>query len=632
MKNAFYSTLLIFLAINTYSFAQGTYDANKIPDHLKQNAVAVIRNEEQFFDVKSTSNAQYDYKLVVTILNKAGDKFARMVEGYDKFSSIYNIKAYMYDASGKKIKDYKSSDIKDQSASDGYSVYNDNRLKYIDFLSTTYPYTIEYSYSQDLKGILDYPSWQDIKSFGVAVEKSSYAIQQSKGASFRYITNKNLKTDSTKNGDKTLFKWKSELQPAIDSEPITAGLKDVSNWVIASSNDFEFDGTKGNLKNWKEFGMWFHKLNEGGNVLPDFLKSKIQLLTKEAKTPKEKMSILYNHLQQNTRYVSIQLGIGGFKPILAEKVAQVNYGDCKALSNYMKAMLNEIGIPSNLVVIGNDMPSLNKDFASNRQSNHMILCVPLKNDTTFLECTSQYKPMGFIGYGNANRDVLLVTEEGGKVVRTPAYQPKDNYQIRKTTVTVKDDGISDIFIKTNYGNAQFEDRFSLLLKEPSEQRKSIINNSDIPGAELISFKIEQLDKTLPVMTDEITFKTNQLFTKGGEKLFLTLNQTNRKESAPSKVLDRKTHFAVPFGYNDEDQINFTLPKGYVIEFLPKDVIIDSEFGSYTAKFSVKDNVITYSRTQTMNDKKYPPEKYNAYVDFYKKIYQADKLKAVLTKI
>ncbi|PIG96741.1 hypothetical protein CS542_08185 [Pedobacter sp. IW39] len=47
----------------------------------------------------------------------------------------------------------------------------------------------------------------------------------------------------------------------------------------------------------------------------------------------------------------------------------MNYGDCKALSNYMKTILAEAGIQSNLVVIGNGLPSLNKDYASFGQAN-----------------------------------------------------------------------------------------------------------------------------------------------------------------------------------------------------------------------------------------------------------------------
>lgn len=624
------SLALAIVAINT-AFAQVDYDVAKISEPLKKDAVAVVRNEESFFDVKGLGAAKMDYKVAITILNKAGEGFGEMAEVYDKFSSIYNIRATLYDAAGKKVKDYKSSDIKDQSLISDFSIFEDNRLKLLKFVSITYPYTIEYSYSQDYNGLLSFPSWRDLKGFGVSVEKSTYTIQKAKNYKMRYLTSRNLQTDSVVNGEKVQYKWKSANIAAIADEPLSTGIDNISAWVKASPNQFEYDGSTGNFDNWKNFGSWLYTLNQGGNKLPEATKLMVQNLIKDAKTPKEKMRILYNHLQQNTRYVSVQLGIGGFRPILAEKVAQVNYGDCKALSNYMKALLNEAGIPSNLIVIGNDMPSLNPNYSSMGQANHMILCVPLAKDTTFLECTSQYKPMGFIGYSNSDRNVLMVTEDGGKIVHTPTYSAKENYQIRKTKITLAEDGTASTEIKSTYGNAQFEENFSMTLMEPVDLRKKIIEDSSIPVAELISYKYVQADKTIPVLTEEINFKTNPLLTKGGDKLFLVVNQINRRESVPLKVEGRKTYFSVPFSYNDDDEISYTLPKGYNVEFIPKDIAISSEFGSYTAKFSVKDNMIVYSRTQTMNNKKYPPEKYGEYVDFYKKIYQADKQKAVLTK-
>ncbi len=624
------SLALAFVSVNS-ALAQVDYDVAKIPENLKKDAIVVIRNEESFFDVKGLGAGKMDYKVAMTILNKAGEGYGEMAEVYDKFSSIYNIKATLYDAAGKKVKDYKSSDIKDQSLISDFSIFEDNRLKLLKFVSITYPYTIEYSYSQDYNGLLYFPSWQDLKGFGVSVEKSAYTIQKAKNYKMRYITSPNLQTDSVLNGEKVQYKWKSANVAAVADEPLSVGIDNISAWVKASPNQFEYDGTTGNFDNWKNFGSWLFTLNQGGNKLPEATKLMVQNLIKDAKTPKEKISILYNHLQQNTRYVSVQLGIGGFRPILAEKVAQVNYGDCKALSNYMKALLNEAGIASNLIVIGNDMPSLNPNYSSMGQANHMILCVPLAKDTTFLECTSQYKPMGFIGYSNSDRNVLMVTEDGGKIVHTPAYNAKENYQIRKTKIILAEDGTASSEIKSTYGNAQFEENFSMTLMEPVELRKTIIEDSPIPVAELISYKYAQPDKTVPVLTEEINFKTNPLLTKGGDKLFLVVNQVNRRESVPLKVEGRKTYFAVPFSYNDDDEISYILPKGYNVEFIPKDIAISSEFGSYTAKFSVKDNMIVYSRTQTMNNKKYPPEKYGEYVDFYKKIYQADKQKAVLAK-
>lgn len=621
---------LAILSIGS-AFSQGIYDVAKIPEELKVDAVAVIRNEEQFFDIKGLGSAQYDYKITVTILNKAGDGFGELQESYDKFSPIYNIKATLYDATGKKVKDYKSSDIGDQSLSDGFSLLQDNRIKLLKFVSINYPYTIEYSYSQDYKGLIYIPSWRDVKNFGISVEHTKYSIQKNKGYKMRFLTSTNLKTDSVIIGDKIQYKWASNNVLPIVSEPMSVGIDNISSWVKISPDDFEYDGSTGNFNNWKNFGSWLYTLNVGGNNLPETTKILVRSLIKNAITPKEKMKILYNYLQQNTRYVSVQLGIGGFRPILAEKVAQVNYGDCKALSNYMKALLNEAGIPSNLIVLGNDMPSLNVNYSSMGQANHMILCVPMAKDTTFLECTSQYDPMGFIGYSNSDRNVLMITENGGRIVHTPIYNAKDNYQIKKVKILLEDDGSAKLNMKSVYGNAQFEENLGMLLLEPVEQRKRIISKTKIPITELLSYKYEQTDKTVPILTEELNFSTSQLLTKGGDKFFLTLNQTNRRETVPQKVENRKTYFAVPFSYSDDDEINYTLPKAYSVEFIPKDVTITSEFGSYSAKFIAKENTITYVRTQIMNDKKYPPEKYNDFVEFSKKIFQADKLKAVLTK-
>ncbi|RZK37639.1 MAG: DUF3857 domain-containing protein [Pedobacter sp.] len=629
MKKLVIALLFAFLGSNANS--QTNYDASKIPEALTKNAIAVIRNEEMFFDFKSASTGQQDYKIAVTILNKAGDDLAEMNEDYDKFSNIYNIKATIYDATGKKIKDYKSSDIKDQSLISDYSMFEDNRLKFLKFYNITYPYTIEYSYSKDYKGILSFPSWYALKGYNIATEKSSYTFQKNAGLTVKYLASNSIKTDSVKIGEKVQYKWSCANLPVIEKEPYSIGLEHATDWVKVSPTQFEYDNTTGNFDSWKNFGAWIYKLNENGNVLPITTKDKVQNLIKDAKTPKEKIKILYNHLQQNTRYVSVQLGIGGFKPILAEKVAQVNYGDCKALSNYMKALLFEAGIKSNLIVIGNGMPSMNPKYSSMGQANHMILCVPLEKDTTFLECTSQHSPMGFIGYDNADRNVLMITEDGGKIVHTPAYLAKDNYQTRKTKVNFKEDGLAEIAINSSYGNAQFEDNIGILLAEPVEQRKIINENNGIPGAELVAFKFEQADKAQPVMTEAITFKTNQLLTKGADKIFLTLNLMNRKESVPAKIENRKTYFAVSFSYKDDDEITYDLPKGYTVEFLPKDINITSEFGSYTAKFITKDNMITYARTQVMSAKKFPPEKYNEFVEFNKKIYQADKQKAILAK-
>ncbi len=629
MKNLL---LPFFLLLCICAKGENEYDVARIKPELKQNASVVVRLEEINYDLKSIGQATYTYKTVVTILNKNGEDAAYFYEFYNRFSNIYNLKAAMYDANGVKIKEYKNADFKDKSAISDGSIYEDGRMKQLQFLNTTFPYTIEYSYTKDYTGITSYPSWLPVSSFGYAVEKSDYTFRIPVTMSFKYLTSKGLATDSSVVKDKKNYKWSCENLPALEYEPMSVGLKNVRPWVNLAPNEFEYDNSKGNLENWKNVGEWLHKLNSEPQILPAAVKSAVLERTANAKSPKEKVNSLYKYLQANTRYVSVQLGIGGFKPINADKVAAVNYGDCKALSNYMKALLNEAGIASNLVVIGSGMPSMNEKFSSLNQANHMILFVPLEKDTVWLECTNQRIPMGYLSYDCSDKNVLLVTAEGGKLVRTPKYRPADNFQQRKINVLLNEQGAADISISADYGYAQFEITFPMLFKEPTEQRKAIMNELEIPNMQLVDVNYLQADKNLPLINEKITVKSSQLLTHGADKVFLTLNLMNRRESVPAKAAERKTPFAVSFSYHDEDEISYTIPPGFKVEFLPKEVNITSEFGQYVMKVQQKDDKIIYKRTQTMNNKQYPPEKYNELIDFYKKVYQADKLKGILAKV
>ncbi|WEK20796.1 MAG: DUF3857 domain-containing protein [Candidatus Pedobacter colombiensis] len=626
---------ILFIAV-LFTFArvtaQGIYDVSKIPPGLTNNASVVIRNEELIYEVKAPGTAIQTYKTAMTILNKNGENFSKMSEYYDKFSSISNLKASLYDEKGIKIKDYKSADFKDVSAVSDGTLYQDDRAKYLEFLHTKFPYTIEFSYTVDYSGIRNYPTWYPASTWDIAIEKSNYTFKIPETMTFKYLKSKGLNTDSLKVKDKINYKWSCENIPAAEFEALSVGLRNIMPWVNVAPNEFEYDHSKANIENWKNLGSWIFNLNNGGQVLPEAAKAKIQAMIKDAKTPQEKIKILYNYLQSNTRYVGVQLGIGGYKPITAEKVSAVNYSDCKGLSNYMKAILQEAGIKSNLVVIGNGLPSLNKNYASMNQANHMILCVPLEKDTTWLECTSQYTPAGFIGNSNSNRTVLLVTEDGGKLAQTPIYSPSSNLQHRNAKVVLDEEGSANINIETQYKNAQYEDHIGLLLMEPTDRRKRVINTLSIPNVEITTLNINQPNKNLPILNEQIELKSSQLLTKGGDKLFLTLNLLNRQESTVTPLEARKTFFSIKYGYSDEDEIIYTIPKGYKVEFIPKDIVIESEFGKYSAKVVVKDNTLVYTRTQMMVNATYPPEKYNDFVAFNKKVYQADKQKGILAKV
>ncbi|MGO8056517.1 hypothetical protein, partial [Rhizobium leguminosarum] len=77
---------------------------------------------------------------------------------------------------------------------------------------------------------------------------------------------------------------------------------------------------------WENFGRWQKTLISQTNKLPESNAGFYRNLVKDAKSEKEKVQILYKHLQENYRYVGIQLGIGGWKPFPADFTEKKKYG------------------------------------------------------------------------------------------------------------------------------------------------------------------------------------------------------------------------------------------------------------------------------------------------------------------
>ncbi len=84
-------------------------------------------------------------------------------------------------------------------------------------------------------------------------------------------------------------------------------------------------------------------------------------------------------------------------------------------------------------------------------------------------------------------------------------------------------------------------------------------------------------------------------------------------------------------YQDSDSLTYDIPPSYQIEHLPNDVLIDTEFGKYEARFLFKDSQLTYVRKINRVKGSFEKEKYDDFRSFYKSIIKADNSKVVFVK-
>ena len=611
------------------------YPVSAIPDSLLKNANVVKRMEQVQFEVARTDLSFYTQKYAITILNEKGDDYAGFAEEYDKLMKITSIEGVLYDGTGREIRRLKAKDVMDLSAVSNSSLMDDNRQKVHNFYYKVYPYTVEYEVVFQLNNTFYFPGWVPQPYSLLSVQQSSYMFVCPQDYEVRYrMFNYKGKPVESVDRQRKVYTWEIKNVPAIQSEYAGPRWHELTTMVRVAPTDFEIEGYKGKMNSWKDFGKFIYALKKDRDQLPDALKAKVQQLTAGLSTDREKAIALYHFLQQNTRYISIQLGLGGWQPFEASYVAEKGYGDCKALSNYMFSLLKAANIRSlyTLIKAGDRDYFLIEDFPSN-QFNHVILCVPLQKDTLWLECTDQTKPAGYMGDFTGNRKALLVDEDGGVLVTTPRYSIQENLQLRQIQGTVSEEGTLQLKANTAYKAMQQDDLFMMISALSQDKVKEVLNSElAFSTYNINSFKYAPQKEAIPVVHEDLDITVQNFATISGKRMFLTPNVMNRSSFQLTPDSTRKYDIVMNFAYRDVDSATFEVPDGYVAESLPKDVTIRNSFGSYQASVKIEGRLLKYLRVREQFAGRYPAKDYAELVKYYDAINKADRARVVLKKM
>jgi hypothetical protein len=608
------------------------YPVSSISEELKTNVNAVFRENTSTFTILARDKASHEVHQAITIFNARGKNYASEAVFYDKLRKVKNISASVYDATGKLIKRLKDKEIGDHSAV-GDALFSDGRFKYFDLSQGTYPYTVEIEYTVDYKFLFYIPAFAVIDNEKVSCEKASFTLKYPADLKPRFRA-RNVSSGSIEQKDADgLFSssWSFQNVLPVRMEAHGPEFQDLIPLINSAPTNFEYDSYVGLMSTWNDYGKWIASLNKGRNILPQSTKDKAIALTKNAVTQEDKIKILYEYLQNKTRYVSIQLGIGGFQPFEASVVDQNGYGDCKALSNYMMALLDAVSIPSHYALVNSGFGAypLQEDFPST-QFDHVLVAVPNGKDTLWLECTSQTNPFGYQGFHTGDRKALLITDSGAKLVRTKHYSAEENIQTRTADVFLEPTGDGIAKIHTKYAGLQYEaEGVSAVLNAQGDvQKKWIHDNTRIPTFDLIKSNFQGFKNTIPSAVVDLELGLRRYCTVSGKRLFLIPNLMNRSSFIPEKVEQRKTKVVRYFSYTDIDTINYHVPGSLYPEVLPSPMKFTSQFGEYESSLELNQGSVIYTRKLKIFKGEFAPELYEEYIEFYKKINRADNTKIV----
>ncbi|WP_189319371.1 DUF3857 domain-containing protein [Leeuwenhoekiella nanhaiensis] len=631
-------TLALFLLVTpllAFSQNQEDFSALSVDPALSEGADSVLRFEDIILDFSDEGKLKTTIDRIVTVYNKTGLRDVRAIAFYDNNSKVTDIEAVIYDLMGDEKEKIKKRDFKDYSAVDGGTLYADNRVLVLDYTPTRYPFTIRFTAETTSETTAFVRPWMPVSTYDTGTQYSRFSIihkpEDSLHVKATNFEGYDIEVEETP--EKTV--WTARNLAPVTSEYKSPSFDKRFPRVKAYFDKFYLAGVPGIGGTWEAFGKWmYNDLIKETQQLDAEVVAEVQNLVKNLPDEEAKVRAVYQYLQDKVRYISVQVEIGGWKPMPAADVHRLSYGDCKALSNYMQSLLNAIGVKSYYTVLFGDpdKESLDTDVVA-MQGNHVILGVQLGNEVKFLECTSQQTPFGYMGTFTDDRDVLLLTPEGGKLARTTKYNQEDNLERIVARLKLDVEGnLEGDYSETSKG-IFYSPKIYLDTKDQKDLSDYYYENfSGIKSLAVSDIKLQN-DRDKVIYEEQLKLNARNYASKIGEDYLAKINPFSwSNEMIPPRYKDRKSDFVILRGLIRQHEITFEIPEGYKLGAIAEPVALEEDFGSYQTQLEVEGNQVNYTRTFKLNEGTYPVDAYENYREFYKNVVREDNQKLFIEKL
>lgn len=599
--------MLFFFLLVHFNVSGQNYDAELLTQKTRIEVTNDKLTKEYLFEIK--------------INNRAGEEFTKIGIPFSKLIKVRNIEAFITDNNNKIVKRLTKNDLTEKSAITNFSFYEDNMVKEFTLKHNTYPYTITYSFQQQESEFLFIDHWIPVISEIVPTKNAELEIVTPIDYQFSYTSNNTSSPviDSLENN--VHYTWTTSytniVKPEIYSPPVSAFFPEVI--VIPQKFKFEISGS---FENWVSFGNWQYKLLTGLNDLPENEKAQVKSLIQNTVGDKEKIRILYHYLQDQTRYINISIDTGGLKPHPASYVSQNKYGDCKALTNYMKAILDFAGIKSYYTKVnaGNPTFKINKEFPS-QQFNHIILYIPLENEDIWLDCTSK-TAFNYLGTFTQNRDVFVIDHQKSHFLTTPEMTLADSKESRTITFKYNFQEVNANFEYKFYGNMY--EKFAMLNSglNKSEKSRYLRNNFMEYGFELNEYNFKEINRDSTFIEFTCSASARNIYKLLGNEMVIAVIPFSLPQF--TKPAERKMPVQIDFPICKTDTLIYDIPAGFILHEKADDFSVKTEFGEYSVQFVQEAAKIFVIKSFKLHAGNYPLNKYDDFYSFYKLVNQKDK--------
>ena len=353
------------------------------------------------------------------------------------------------------------------------------------------------------------------------------------------------------------------------------------------------------LKDWQEVSGLYYRLAKDRMTADDAIKHEVAALTQGKATPEEKAKAIYYYVEEKTRYVAKELGIGAIQPRPAAQTCDYRYGDCKDMATLLVAMLREAGIKAYPVLLNaGSRETVHDKLPGVEAFNHAICVAEINGKEYWLDATAQVCPWGQIPGGDRGADAFVIRDGVGTFETIPPYAPDDNRQTLDAKLALKADGSASGTVTINSNGDNNMGIRAAFMSLPTDKQKQLIENiarGIAPNPRIGEFHVSDYsNKDVPVsLSFDVTFPA---WAKKSGDLLVFAASPEQNAGRNSSPFGQDTVRILPITQEvpqrGDSSLDLTLPSGYAVLAPPSEADIKSDLGRYQRMVSVSGNRLT----------------------------------------
>lgn len=620
----------------------------KLPDY-PDNPIAVQLLDEYQTTVMESGEIDTRHRIAYKLLRpEARDHYGFAVVQFDNETKIISFNAWTITADGHEYA-LKDKDSLETSTST-YEIYSDDKAKVQKFTDANPGNVVGYEYVQKQRPFIFEDDWEFQDK--IPLRHGRLILQLPTGWEYtaRWFNYADQKPQVSGNQ----YSWEVNDVPAVDIEP------EMPPWeAIAGSVGLKYFPHDPAMRarttgSWSDLGLWYAGLTQSTRNPSPEIKQKVAELTSGISDPVAKMRVLTDFAQRKIRYAAIEFGIGGFQPHLASDIFAHQYGDCKDKATLLITMLHEMGIDAYYVVVFDQRGIVRPDYPSIR-FDHVITAIKLPDSVDsnslyavvndpklgrilFFDPTNEYVPLGYLPWYLQNNHGLVVTSQGGSLIKMPLSPSSTNRMLRTAKLTLSDTGqLAGEVQETTWGAPATDKREAFLEVQPGKRAEVIegilgqsLSNYVLTGASLGNLEVYDQNFALTYK-----FVSPRYATASGNMMILRPRVLADSNSEMLRLFteQKPRKYAIEFqeATRQDDMIDITLPSGYVLDGVPPPVQLECPYGSYHSEVKVADGVLHYRRTYEIREVEVPTEKLPEIRTFLKQIAADQESSALLRR-